>query len=95
MQPCGHFGICIKCMDAIYLCPTCFEIITNARVPLVPLVCRPIEVSQLKPIGLVQVFNSCIVPQMECNKKKLNRKPIPSASNVNINNLVEPILVFG
>jgi hypothetical protein len=77
MQPCGHSGIYIKCVDAIYLCPTCFEVITNARIPLVPLVHRPIEVSQLKPTSLAQAFNSCIVPKMECNQKKLSTKPIP------------------
>ncbi len=76
MQPCGHLKICIKCVDAIYLCPTCFEVITNAKVLLVPLVPRPTKVSQLKPTSLAQVFNFCIVPQMECNQKKLNIKPI-------------------
>jgi hypothetical protein len=45
MQQCGHSKICIKCVDAIYLCPTWFEVFTNARVPLVPLVRTPIEVS--------------------------------------------------
>lgn len=32
---------------------------------------------------------------MECNQKKLSRKAIPSTSNVDINNLIEHVLVFG
>jgi hypothetical protein len=37
----------------------------------------------------MQAFNSIIVFKMECNQKKLSKKPIQSASNVDIDNLVE------
>jgi hypothetical protein len=33
--------------------------------------------------------------QVECNQKKLSRKAILSTSNVDINNLIELVLVFG
>jgi hypothetical protein len=32
---------------------------------------------------------------MECNQKKLSKKPIQSASNVGIDNLVELYFIFG
>jgi hypothetical protein len=43
----------------------------------------------VKPIGFVQVYNSIIVYKMECNQKKLSKKPIQSTSNVDIDNLVK------
>ncbi len=43
----------------------------------------------MKSLGLDQAFNSIIVYKMECNQKKLNKKPIQSTSNVDIDNLVE------
>jgi hypothetical protein len=49
----------------------------------------------MKPLGLDQAFNFIIVYKMECNQKKLNKKPIQSTSNVDIDNLVELYFIFG
>lgn len=49
----------------------------------------------MKPIGLDQAFNFIVVYKMECNQKKLNKKPIQSASNVDIDNLVELYFISG
>jgi hypothetical protein len=43
----------------------------------------------VKPIGFIQAFNFIIVSKMECNQKKPKQKPIQSASNVDIDNLVK------
>ncbi len=67
VQPCGHGGIFEKCVQQLYLCLTCFEVITKASVPLVQATTPINHVLHLKPFGLVQAFNSTIVPKVQCN----------------------------
>jgi hypothetical protein len=64
VQPCRHGGICEKYAQQLYLCPTYFEVIIKTRVPLVQAI-APIQVLQLKPLGLAQSFNSVIVPKVQ------------------------------
>jgi len=52
------------------MCPICFVVITKAREVLLV---EPIHVSQLKPLGLFQTFNSLITLKVFYNNKKLNR----------------------
>jgi hypothetical protein len=65
-QPCGHSGIYTKCVRQIYLCPNCFKVITNASV--VVLVKQPTLGVWLKPLGLVQAFNSIVILKVQCKR---------------------------
>ncbi len=58
IQPCGHSGICSKCVHEVLLCPICCDIISSCKTLI-------IGVPHLKPIGLTQSFSSTITPHLE------------------------------
>lgn len=70
IQPCGHSGICSKCVHEVLLYPICCDIISKSLI---------IGVPHLKPIGLTQAFNSTITPHVEhknCTCKKVTHTTI-------------------
>ncbi len=72
------------------LCKTTFhEVIGSAKVPLI--VQDTIQVLHLKPLALVQAFNSLVVPKVQIKQKNLIMpKPIPCTLFIlDIDNLVE------
>jgi hypothetical protein len=64
-------------------------VITNTSV--VASTKQPILIVQLKPLGLIQAFNSTIIPNVQCKRKKcLTMTPKPSMSTtLDINQLKE------
>ncbi len=88
MQPCWHGGICEKCAQQLYLCPTYFEVILKARIPPIQAT-TPIQVLHLKPLGLVQSFNSAIVLKVQFHQKKLFRSKKLLTTTIDIDMMVD------
>jgi hypothetical protein len=73
-------------VQQLYLCPTYFEVIIKAKVPLVQAI-APIQVLHLKLLGLVQTFNSAIVLKVQSHQKKLCKSKELLTTTIDIDNL--------